>query len=397
MSRRTGQTGNVYQPHAKSKQWEPKTPAYGRFWADVPGQKRRQKTVALGLCPTRSIARQRLREYLERAGVNSRQNFIANTSPAITFRQQAERWIESLATRRRKPVKPATISGWNDALKAWLLPNIGDMPLSGVSNKVARDLVEKMAAAGLSQKTIMNYFQVVRMVVASAVNEEGEQIYPRTWNCDFIGLPIIQRDRQHRPTITESELQTILTNTKGQYFALFELLAGTGLRIGEALGLRVTDLSPDCHVLHVRHSIWRGQEQEPKTPNAVRVVDLPEALAKVLRECVACKSGYLFSTREGRPLLSENVRRVLRRAAGMTVGFHAFRRYRAAVLRKALVPEDLIKLWLGHAQNLTDRYAMQLRDDVAYRSEWAERAGLGFDCDTCDTKTQLKADSQKAA
>src|SRR6266702_2490027 len=27
---------------------------------------------------------------------------------------------------------------------------------------------------------------------------------------------------------------------------------------------------------------------------------------------------------------------------------------------------------------LTDRYAAQLRDDVAYRSEWCKRAGLGF-------------------
>lgn len=397
MSRRTGQTGNVYQPHAKSTHWEPKTPVYGRFWIDVPDQKRKQKTVSLGPCPTRSIARQRLREYLERAGVNNKQHFIANTSPAITFHQQAERWIESLATRRRKPVKPATISGWNDALKAWLLPNIGHMQLSEVSNKMARELVEKMAVAGLSQKTILNYFLVVRMVVASAVNEEGDQIYPRTWNRDFIGLPIIQRDKQHRPTITESELETILTSTKSQYLVLFALLAGTGLRIGEALGLQVTELSPDCRVLHVRRSVWRGKEQEPKTSNAVRVIDLPEALAKVVREYVAGKNGYLFSTKKGRPLLSENVRRVLRQAAQMTVGFHAFRRYRAAVLRKARVPEDLIKLWLGHAQNLTDRYAAQLRDDVAYRSEWAERAGLGFDCDTCDTQSQPKADSQEAA
>jgi hypothetical protein len=56
----------------------------------------------------------------------------------------------------------------------------------------------------------------------------------------------------------------------------------------------------------------------------------------------------------------------------------ALRLYRAAVLRKAQIPEDLIGLWLGHAQNLTDRYAAQLRDDVAYRSEWCKRAGLGF-------------------
>ena len=112
---------------------------------------------------------------------------------------------------------------------------------------------------------------------------------------------------------------------------------------------------------------------------------------------MAEKTGYLFATKQGRPLRTENIRRLLRRAAGRTLGFHVFRRYRAAVLRKARVPEDLIKLWLGHAQDLTDRYAAQLRNDVEYRQEWAERVGLGFSCDTCDTKTSLPSDAQKAA
>src|ERR1700722_14923688 len=35
--------------------------------------------------------------------------------------------------------------------------------------------------------------------------------------------------------------------------------------------------------------------------------------------------------------------------------------------------------WLGHSQNLVDLYAAQLRYDVAYRREWCERAGLGFE------------------
>jgi hypothetical protein len=50
-------------------------------------------------------------------------------------------------------------------------------------------LLGKMMAARLSPKTIVNHAQVVKLVVASAVNNEGEQIYPRTCNHDFIGLP----------------------------------------------------------------------------------------------------------------------------------------------------------------------------------------------------------------
>lgn len=66
---------------------------------------------------------------------------------------------------------------------------------------------------------------------------------------------------------------------------LFALLAATGLRIGEALALRTTDFRSDCRVLYVRRSIWRNQqEQEPKTDNAVRDVDIPEVLARELRD-----------------------------------------------------------------------------------------------------------------
>ena len=374
LSRRIGQAGCVFQ---RTKTWSPSARSYGKFWIDVPGGNRKQKTISLGPCATRSIARQRLREYIEQTGVNSREQFHENASPAITFKQQSGRWLEHSATRTRKPVKPATIAGWQQALNAWVLPNIGDKLLSDVSNGVLRELVGKMTAAGLAPKTIVNYVQVVKMVVASAVNDEGDQIYPRTWNHDFIGLPIVQEEKQHRPTITETELGEIVCGVKERYAVLFTLLAGAGLRIGEALGLRTADLSPNCRMFYVRRSVWRGKEQDPKTPNAIRVVDVPEALAQVLREYSSGKSGYLFATATGQPLIARNVLRVLH-ATGKRVGFHAFRRYRAAVLRKAQIPEDLITLWLGHARTLTDRYASQLREDEQYRGEWCERAGLGF-------------------
>jgi len=43
------------------------------------------------------------------------------------------------------------------------------------------------------------------------------------------------------------------------------------------------------------------------------------------------------------------------------------------------VPDDLVKLWLGHSQNLIDLYAAQLRYDETYRREWSEKAGLRFE------------------
>jgi integrase len=375
MARRTGQKGQVFQ---HTKEWSPAGPAYGRFWIDVPGEDRQRKTIALGVCRTPSIAKQKLREYIEREGINSNANFTTNTSPATMFRAQAERWIASLPKRRRKPVKPATIFGWQHALDKWLLPNLGSLPLAEVSNGALRGLVDQMAAAGLSPKTIVNYTQVVKLVVASAVNSEGDQIYPRKWNHDFIGMPVVNSEEQNRPSVTETELGEILASAQPRFVVLFALLAGTGLRIGEALALKPTDLSPDCRVLFVRRSIWGGQEQEPKTANAIREVDIPEPLAKLLRAHTAGKAGYLFATSTGRPIAQRNVLHALH-DTGKKVGLHAFRRFRTETLRRARVPEDLTRLWLGHAnQSITDLYAEGLQRDSAWRREWCEKAGLGF-------------------
>jgi hypothetical protein len=46
---------------------------------------------------------------------------------------------------------------------------------------------------------------------------------------------------------------------------------------------------------------------------------------------------------------------------------------------RARVPEDLTKLCLGHSkESVTDFYAGGLQNDLAWRQEWCERAGLGF-------------------
>jgi len=208
-------------------------------------------------------------------------------------------------------------------------------------------------------------------------NEEGEQIYPRNWNRDFIQLPIIRKDKQRRPCVTPDELKDILSSLKKpKHKMLFMLLAGTGLRVGEAFALRSTDFGPDCRVLHVRRSIWRGHEQEPKTPNAVRIIDIPGVLAAELRTYISGCKGYIFATADGNPLQQRNVLRVLH--ARKHVGFHAFRRFRLTWLRKNGVPHDLERFWMGHAETEVGDLYSKLKDDVSFRQEWAERIGLGF-------------------
>jgi integrase len=329
---------------------------------DQPGhQERLRVLISLGEI-TQTVAERNLREHILKTGVDSPETFVEVTSPTTAFKEQAQWWLDEMragrivSRRKRAPIKPATLAGYQAAAN-WINEWIGGVPLADIKNEVAKRLIIKMKAAKLDDKTIVNYFQVVRAVVASAVSREGEQLHPRSWNFHFIGLPVIDENKQCKPSFAASEIEQILTRAKGRYKVLFALLAGTGLRIGEALGLRINDLSDDFTTIRVRQSVWRGSVQTPKTDNAQREIDITASLAALLKASVAGRtSGFLFQSDSCGPLTPHNVSRdglgKIQRDLQLEKGkaFHAFRRFRTAHLRKNGVPWDLQKLWLLTSQ-----------------------------------------------
>ena len=407
MSRRVGQNGNVFvKANCKLGRCNHRKllcPKYGRYWKDQPGQHARVRVVVSLGNVTKTVAEQKLRKHIQETRVDSTETFVEVTSPTITFKQQARWWLDEMragrlvSRKRRTPIKPATLAGYQAAVN-WLNESIGVVPLADIKNEVAKQLIAKMRAASLADKTIVSYFQAVRAVVASAVSSEGEQLYPRSWNFHFIGLPIVDEKKQRKPSLTVSQVEEIMGRAKGRYKVLFALLAGTGLRIGEALGLELgKHLSDDFSTIRVRQSVWRATVQSPKTENAIRDIDLPTPLALFLKAyCGDRTSGFLFQSESGRP---QTPRNVLRDGLGKIArelklergkGFHAFRRFRTAHLRKNRVPWDLQKLWLGHAsRDVTDRYAEQLKEDVEWRKEVAENGGLGFKLPTAESSFGL--------
>jgi integrase/recombinase XerD len=70
----------------------------------------------------------------------------------------------------------------------------------------------------------------------------------------------------------------LIAAAEGQYRVLFALLAGTGMRIGEAAGLHIDDLDLDNCVIHVRRAVWNGRELSPKTRKAIREIDIDPGL-----------------------------------------------------------------------------------------------------------------------
>jgi site-specific recombinase XerD len=380
MSRR-GQVGTI----AVSGRWY-----VVRFWKYLPGQDRIHASERI--CPIDPKApgylpkgerRRRANEIVEASGVNDAQKFI-QTHNGVTFREQAEWFINNSERRRRKPAKPKTIEDWRYCLEKWLNPNLGDLPLAGVNNAAVKPLVAKMAECGLSPKSIETYIGLVKLIVASALDEDGNELFPRKWNHEFMDMPMVEKQKQRRPAFDAQTVSAIVKKTSRAEQVLYALLAGSGLRIGEALGLEIRHISPDRRAVTVEQSCWRRRLQEPKTRNAYRQVDLCSPLAGLLKSFIGNRqSGLLFQNRKGKPLCKDNLRnrslhRILEELKVEKTGFHAMRRFRATWLRKQGVPEDLIKFWLGHAEkSVTDGYS-RLREDVEFRGEVAEKIGTGF-------------------
>jgi integrase len=235
-----------------------------------------------------------------------------------------------------------------------------------------------MSEAGFKPKTMMNYLQVVKAVVASLVNDDGEPVFPRKWNHEFIDLPVVKN--QHQPTLSKDQIEAIINAATGWYRVLFALLAGTGMRVGEALALEASDVG---RAISVRQSLYQRRLDTTKTEAGRREIDLAPELAEMIQAHIGKRHGFVFSTHKGGPIIQRNVLRmlhsVLKRLGMPMLGFHAFRRFRVTHLRKNMVPEDLIKFWIGHApQTVTDVYS-KVKNDVQFRREVAEKAGLGFE------------------
>ncbi len=337
---------------------------------------------------TRPQIKRRAREIVAASGADTVEHFEKCEAFGLgtTFRQQAAWWITHIQTKKRSPIAPATAAGYRSYLKKWLNPFVGDLPLASIDNRTAKDLVARLSESQLAPKTIVEIFGVLKEVLASTINGEGKQMFPRQWNHEYIDLPVVDPKKQHRPTLNSKQVTDVIAGSAGRYQALYALLAGTGLRIGEALATKLdpysedhTTLSSDCRTIHVHKSVWNGREQKPKTENAIRSVDIPETLAVFLKTFAGDRtSGFLFQTDNGLPLEQSNILRDSLHNLGVE-GFHCFRRFRTSVLRKNRVPWDLEKFWIGHAsKDITDKYAEQLKEDVEYRREWVERVGLGF-------------------
>jgi integrase len=301
----------------------------------------------------------------------------------MLIKDQAETYMASQAARKRSPVKATSLRAYRSHLNSHILPFFGELEIAAVQNAEMKAFVNCLVGKNLSPNTINANLTVIKAVIASATDSNGNRLYPTNWNSDFIDAPLVLDDEENAPVIPLASLnQAILGGYKG-FRPMYALLAASGLRIGECTALRTgvdngktSFWDKEQGMIRVRTQIQDGEETSPKTSAGAREIELAPAVNGYLKEQLKDRDGILFPNRNGGFLV---VKTIYRHGEKNGIpGFHSLRRFRLTHLRGASVPEDLIQFWMGHARKtVTDRYS-RLSQDVEFRQNWCEKAGVGF-------------------
>jgi integrase len=228
-------------------------------------------------------------------------------TPEPTFHEFASEW---LTMRKQENLSPRTIEDYEWALSYHLLPFFKDHRLSGITiREVDRYKTAKAGEGCLSPRIVNKTLTRLSQVLSLAVEY------------DLIGAnPAAGRRRRlkvtpaRRPFVEPEQLMALLAAADekpalygGKGRAMLAVLAGTGLRISEALALRRRSVDLVRGTLEVEAS---------KTPTGRRVIDLPPALRDELALYLAGSprrepDALVFPTKTGRMDNRNNVRRRL--------------------------------------------------------------------------------------
>jgi integrase len=150
--------------------------------------------------------------------------------------------------------------------------------------------------------------------------------------------------------LTPQQVVNISERLQEPYSTLVLFLAVTGLRIGEAIGVKWSDFDGD--VLHICRRVYEGQVDSTKTKGSNRHLPIPESLLSRMRTLGA--KGWIFQSREGTPINPGNaLKRYVRPAAaelGISLGgWHDFRHTLTTGLLRSHVSAKVVSDILGHS------------------------------------------------
>jgi integrase len=295
------------------------------------------------------------------------------SQPTQTVTQWCEEWLAG-----QGHVRLGTRLGWERRIANYIVPHLGDIRLDELSAVHVRELFDAVdrRAAGTSldddppderrrrsapglplQHQVLN---LLRSIIKAAIDQRVIVHNP------LVGFKLESYETPERDTWSPTQVQTFLRAAEGdELYALFRVALGYGLRRGELLGLRWSDLDLDTRVLSVRQQVgWihgRPTVDRPKTSKSRRSFSIDRDTVAVLRRHRLAQHpknvewqewDLVFCEPNGRPLRPYTplfVLKALARAAGLpSLTLHELRHTAATNMLASGVPAKVVSQRLGH-------------------------------------------------
>jgi integrase len=251
--------------------------------------------------------------------------------------------------------KPSSIRASESHLKQHIIPKLGALRLSELNVRAIQTFSTNVGL-GRTRKTVENILQTLFSILLTA-RRFGSAV-PAVSRADVV-LPNDKAGREVR-FFDAVQVGQIIAVSKEPFSTMFAVLGMTGLRAGEMLGLKVSDLDFERRVIHVRRSIdsRTKKEQTPKSKGSASDVPMPRALEIRLRDFLRSHyrenpNGYLFANRNGNTFSVGKVSEyglwpVLERLKIKNAGLHAFRHAAASELLEEGAPLSVVQRQLRH-------------------------------------------------
>lgn len=269
---------------------------------------------------------------------------------AVLFGAWVDEWLATRGTlKRSSSVAERAI------VETHLRPAFGKQRLDAIGPTGVRQLVSALVSTR-APKTVRNVHAVLHNVMALAVEEGLLQANP----CAGTRLPRNQR-KKARSYLTEQQVEQIIAAVPDAHRSLVVVLATTGLRWGEAVGLKAKHV----HLLDRRLRVEETLNETggvlswgtPKSEASVRTVSLPARAVDVLVPLVTGRGGddLVFTSAQGGAVRHRNFYTRAWVPTMLALGLkdpqpsvHDLRHAHASLLASRGVPMQAIKDRLGH-------------------------------------------------
>jgi integrase len=252
-------------------------------------------------------------------------------------------WIEEV---KAGTIAPKTLRNYRTVANLWVNPYIGKVRLAKLRVTHVQTMVNELRRQGLSPGVVNQALKVLRQALRYAI---GARMIDHNPAEHVRSVPV---SGGADVAMTADEAKAVLAVAQDDRLRAFWWLAlKYGLRIGELLDLRWSDVDFGTETLTVRRSkTVAGVRTLPLIPEAKRVLQDHRRLGD---ESVSPIDGYVFCRPDGRPIderrIGERWAELLAEAGVEHRRFHATRHTALTLLLEDGVPLEVVSAIAGHS------------------------------------------------